>query len=358
MAALTLKLKLNHNQIAPAIVTYGQDVSTIVLGEPGIGKTAILKMLAKMLPTHTPVYLDCPWQDVGDLGMNVPFRDEGQLRWIIKDIFTRTGKPLILMLDELFKSQPHMKPILTTVLLERRIGDWRMPDGSLLFATSNNVSDGVGDRVQGHEGNRVSFIQLRKPPADQWCNWGRNHGIHPAILTWAEFNPTAFASYLDGKSAENNPFIFNPRTNPVIYVSPRSLEKASHILKGADIVGDDTTLAYLHGTVGEMAAESIFTMHRMDKEIPKVKDAIRDPQKTLVPTSPASQYLFMNNATAPGQIETAGDMAAVTEYVGRFNSRELGGVFYNLMFGTDHLVPLARTCNALRQWGGKNIELL
>jgi hypothetical protein len=262
------------------------------------------------------------------------------------------------MFDEYLKAPPHMRPVLATAIHEKRFGDWKMPKGSIVFATSNNVSDGLGDRVIGHEGNRLTIVRKSNPTSEEYCLWGRNNGIHPAVLTWAENNPTAFMAYTDGRSAENNPLIFHPKNNPVTFVSCRSSSKASDILHKMPLLGDDTCRALLDGTIGEAAANSLWAMAKLDRELPKVAAVIAAPETHVLPGSHAAQLLFMNNCIAKGQIVTVGDMTAVVKYVSRFENREFQGAFYHMVATTEHLRTVARGCQALRQWGGNNIDLL
>lgn len=358
MSTLSFRTPLNHAQLVNTITTIGKDVTLLVLGTPGSAKSYMLKDAAARLPTHHPVYIDVPLLDVGDIGMNLLDKDTSTLKWHPQHYLTQSGKPLLVMFDEYLKAAPHMRPVLATAIHEKRFGEWKMPPGSIVFATSNNVSDGLGDRVVGHEGNRITIVRKANPTAEEYCLFGRNNGIHPAVLTWAEYNPSAFMAYTDSRAAEANGMIFHPKNNPVTFVSCRSLSKASDVLHQHAILGDEVTRALLDGTVGEAASNTLFSMARLNTEIPKVADVIGAPETLPLPGNHAAQLLFMNNCIAHGQMVTSGDLTAVVKYVSRFENREFQGAFYHMVATTEHLRPVARGCNALRQWGGRNIDLL
>ena len=53
--------------VVNAIIRKGRERTVIVEGDIGSGKSSMLKMLAKELPTHTPCYFDCTTKDLGDM---------------------------------------------------------------------------------------------------------------------------------------------------------------------------------------------------------------------------------------------------------------------------------------------------
>lgn len=60
---------VNLKQAEELIATVGKDITVHLRGQPGIGKSSILKTLASRFPTHIPVYIDCADLDLGDLAM-------------------------------------------------------------------------------------------------------------------------------------------------------------------------------------------------------------------------------------------------------------------------------------------------
>ena len=56
-------------QAEELIATVGKEVTVHLQGQPGIGKSTMLKGLAERFPEHIPVYIDCADLDLGDLAM-------------------------------------------------------------------------------------------------------------------------------------------------------------------------------------------------------------------------------------------------------------------------------------------------
>lgn len=262
------------------------------------------------MPDHTPCYVDCQLLDLGDFAL--PFVvDENAMKVTRFAPNARFGfqldKPVIIMLDEVGKAMRTVKNVLLTLMLEHRIGDVILPEGSIVFGTTNLTSDGVGDSLEAHVRNRVSFVKVTKPHAgfnadgtiddDSWGRWALNNDIDPAILGWVREYPHALASYTEGESQKDNPYIYHPtHAGQVAYVTPRSLEKASHIAKQRDVLGDEVTLASLAGCVGESAARDMEAFFRVVDSLPTWASIIADPDTAKVPDDIAAKHLLVLRA--------------------------------------------------------------
>ena len=253
MSVINFGHNVSLKDFAHAITAVGKNVTVIGQGEPGIGKSAMLKVLAKQNPTHTTAYIDCTLLDLGDFALPYTETVEDSLTGVNKitkfapnaRFKMHEGKPVIVMLDEIGKAMKAVKNVLLTLMLEHRIGDHYLPDGSIVFGTTNLLTDGVGDMLEAHARNRVCFVTVRKPDADEWIEWAISNDIDPTIIAWVKQFPHALASYTDGSQAEN-PYIFNPtRAGMGAVVTPRSLEKASFIAKQRGELGDALTISQL-----------------------------------------------------------------------------------------------------------------
>jgi hypothetical protein len=251
---------LSLNEFANAVATVGQDVTIIGQGEPGIGKSSMLKVLAQRLPHYETAYIDCTLLDLGDFALPYTELASTQRPNLKVTQFApnarfkfQSDKPVIIMLDEIGKAMKAVKNVLLTLMLEKRIGDVKLPEGSIVFGTTNLATDGVGDSLEAHARNRVCFVTVRKPSAgftadgsvesDSWGAWALENDIAPEIIAWVKQFPHALESYTD-KAQKDNPYIFNPtRAGQSAFVTPRSLEKASHIAKKRAILGDSVTIS-------------------------------------------------------------------------------------------------------------------
>ena len=251
---------ISINDAPKLIATVGNDVTVVLLGEPGIGKTNVLRKVHETLGAddYIPIYIDCPVIGDGDLGMRIPDRDTKQLETYISSLFPmQSGKKLIIMLDEIGKVSKMMGKVFTRLMLDRVLMDIKLPEGSIVFATSNLASDGVGDFFEGHVGNRVAFVEVAKPNHKEWLTWATNNGVSAVTKALVSIMPKLFQSYrtLSADRLRENPHIYNPTGNNKSFASPRSMYKADLVAQMAGRLGDRVTRATLCGLVGEATAE-------------------------------------------------------------------------------------------------------
>ena len=67
-------LKINLKQAATLVRNCGSSNTFIMRGQPGVGKSDILKTLKRELPDYLPCYIDVANLDLGDLGLH-PMHD-------------------------------------------------------------------------------------------------------------------------------------------------------------------------------------------------------------------------------------------------------------------------------------------
>jgi hypothetical protein len=303
---------LSLNEFANAIATVGSDVTIIGQGEPGIGKSSMLKTIAKRFPDYELAYIDCTLLDLGDFAL--PYTELASSSGDLKvtkfapnaRFKFQSGKPVIVMLDEIGKAMKAVKNVLLTLMLEKRIGDVSLPEGSIVFGTTNLSTDGVGDSLEAHARNRVCFVTVRKPSAgfgadgsvenDSWGAWALDNNIAPEIIAWVKQFPHALESYTDS-AQKDNPYIFNPtRAGQSAFVTPRSLEKASHIAKKRSELGESVTISALAGTIGESAARDMQAFFTVVDKLPTWEAIMDSPSSAKVPDDAVAKCILVFSA--------------------------------------------------------------
>lgn len=345
------------DEIPRLLTLVGESITVVLKGEPGIGKSSVLKTLETMQgDAYDYIYVDCPVKDVGDTAMSVPDNDKTKLVQLVTDLFMLDSpKPKVIMLDEFMKTSKLLQTMWTRLMLERCVGDKRLPAGSIVFATSNHTSDGVGDSMLAHAGNRVMIVNVDKPRHVAWNLWASKHGISSVLRAWVAMNPRCLASYLDG-GQDDNEFIFNPTRRGVMsFVSPRSLAKVDVVVKNHIKLGRSLTRAGLAGTCGAAFANSFEAYLMLEKELVSVGTIIKDPLNVTIPEKPAALFLTMFNAV--DTIETQDDLSAFMEYVNRIKSEEVQECFFTMAL-QGRISKLASRNAQMKEWGVKNLELM
>ena len=282
---------LSLDQCVTAIKAVGSQRTILMQGDIGNGKSSTLNTLSDDLPNHTPCYFDCTTKDLGDL--NLPnmavMNEQGYVTFVPnEELGAHLGKPIILMIDELGKANPAVKNALLRVMQERTVGSIKLHPDSIVYATTNKGSEGVGDMLPPHARNRVSVVQVRKTDNMAWIEWGINNGIDHSLLGWCKDNPQLFASFEEVKDPDENPYIFHPKQQRTAFVTPRSLHSASDILHQRHAFDDQTLTALLMGTIGDRGAMDLMAFVKLADQLPSLQSIKDDPKNAKVPDSAAA----------------------------------------------------------------------
>jgi hypothetical protein len=331
---------LNHKQIVSLIKSVGPSRTVLVEGEAGVGKTSILYELAKdpdYAQHHVIKPIDCTQLADGSVWMPDIDRVNGVSRELPNERFgvsksNRRGidgsTPVVICLDEIAKARQSIKDIIAPIVYERRIGEYYLPERSVVFACTNLSVEGLGDSMQAHLRNRLVRVQMRKPTKDEWLNdFAITNGLHEAVLATVEEFPQVFESFMDyqpggsnasKKLAQENPYIFNPSAQQDAWVTPRSLHAASDVLQVQDAMDDTTLEAALSGTVGRAFAAQMASYIRFGKQLPSFARIVADPEGTPLPNNAAAQIVLAFKLLT--QTNTRDEAAAVTTFISRANA--------------------------------------
>jgi hypothetical protein len=308
MSIINFGKTISLNDFAHAVVECGHEVTLVGEGEMGIGKSAMLKEIAKRLPTHLPAYIDCTLLDLGDFALPYTVEENGMrvTKFAPNARFRfHEGKPVIIMLDEIGKAMGAVKNVLMTLMNEWRIGDHFLPEGSRVFATTNLGMENLGDLLQPHQRNRICSVRIRKPEAEEWIeNYALSNDIAPEVITWVKQFPQCLAAG-DDIAQRDNPYInVIGQTKTGAVVTPRSLEKASHIAKRRAVLGDELTISMLIGVIGESAARDMQAFFTVVDKLPTWDAIIASPSTAKLPDDTIARCICVFGAISRVQKDT------------------------------------------------------
>lgn len=318
-------MQLSINQIFKLISTNGVDKTYIIEGPMGSGKSSIVKLFDASV--YDVVTVDCTQWDVGDVQIPSVDRERKVVEFLPNVLLMGNGKPMVILLDEIGKASRPVQNALLPVMLERRVGAIPLPAGSIVFGATNLGAEGVGDLFQAHACNRVSFIEMRHPTADEWITWGLGNNVHEAMLAWAkEEERRLFGSFKEFDRPEDFPYGFHPREKRRSFVTPRSLYLASIELREdrrQAIDDPDITLAAIAGNIGQRAALDLMAFVQMADKLPAWASIINAPDRATVPDNAAAMMMTVHRAVMRSTKET---LDAVMTYVKRL-PKEMQCVF-------------------------------
>jgi len=292
---------LNLDQCVDLIKAVGSKRTVLAQGDMGNGKSSMIHMLGDLLPEHRKVYFDATTKDLGDI--MIPsmqsIEQDGCVRMVPhEELGLHLNGPIILMLDEIGKANPAVKNAMLRLILERKIGSYSLHPDSVVFATTNKGSEGVGDMLPPHARNRMTVVQIKKTNHMDWIEWGINNGIDHSLLGWVKDNPQLMHSFEDVKDPDENPYIFHPKQQRAAFVTPRSLEAASDILKTRSGMDDTTLTAALMGTIGDRGAMDLMAFVSLADQLPSLQSIKDDPANAKVPISAAAVCMVVYRTLA------------------------------------------------------------
>lgn len=305
------------------IMALGSETTPHLIGEPGIGKTAMFERVVERTGFRG-VYMDVPTLELGEIGIPMPNHQTKTTTLYPNEAWGfHLNEPMVIFLDEFTK--PSSQAVMNTLhplLNERRIANFKLHPDSIVITAGNNSSDGVGDNMKAHSLNRITVIPVRKPTYEEYIDYGATHGMAAEVMAWVKAYPHALAPYNDPTQADNA-YIFNPKYPKRSFFSPRSGMRASHIIKKRDRISKNALMAALIGTIGESAARDMMAYIDVADALPTWEQIMADPKNAQVPTSPAALCIMAYGAIQ--RIERA-NIGKWFEYIKR-TPTELQSVF-------------------------------
>lgn len=326
---MSASLYLSLKEATSLVTSIGHTNTIVIEGPPGVGKSSILKTFPES--RYERVYLDAAVMEPSDLLYPMANQATREVEFVPNALMKlrkaeESGKPIVVMVDELGKAPKAVMNALLPLLLEHRIGIHYLPEGSVVFATTNLATDGVGDNIPAHARNRVTTVHCYGPSATDWIDWAAGNEIDPVVMAWVHENPQAldcYANPMSGIKAESNPYIFNPQKGVTkLFTSARSLAHAGTVVAARHELGSAFQAA-LTGTIGSAAASDMMAFVAADDSMAKWSDIINDPMKAKLPTGIA---VFVQALKCASRLEE-NNMDAVLRYVDRWTQDEGKGLF-------------------------------
>jgi hypothetical protein len=172
------------------IQALAHEQSIMLLSPPGLGKSDIVRQAAAELglPCHSLLGTQLAPEDVSGVPKIV---GERSVFCPPRALLPEAAEPFCLFLDELPAASPDVQKALSSLLVERRIGEHTLPPGSWVVAAGSRLEDRALVRAMSSALiNRVFLLQVRVD-VDEWLNWAHSAGIHSDILAFIAFMPEA-----------------------------------------------------------------------------------------------------------------------------------------------------------------------
>lgn len=189
-------------------------------------------------------------------------------------------KVVILFLDELNSAPPAVQAAAYQLILNRKIGQYDLPDNVVIIAAGNRETDkGVTYRMPAPLANRFIHFELRVD-FDSWLTWAVTHDIHADVI-----------GYLSDHKVDL--FDFSPTSSSRSFASPRSWTFVSDILQ--ERMDDKQVMDVIAGTVGEGIAHKFNGHRKWSSQLPRAEDVLDGKVKELKVQEISAQYSLIVN---------------------------------------------------------------
>ena len=251
-------------------------------GPPGIGKSEVVQEVADELKGHV-IDLRMAQMEPTDI-RGIPFfnKDINKMDWaapvdLPDDEFASQFPIVVLFLDEMNSAPPAVQAAGYQLILNRRVGKYKLPDNVVIVAAGNRDSDkGVTYRMPMPLANRFLHLEMR---ADftSWQNWAVNKGIHKDVVGYLSF-------------AKQDLYDFDAKSASRAFATPRTWCFVSDLLNDEDDTDSDTLFNLISGAVGEGLAVKFAAHRKVAGRMPEPSDILSGKVKDLAVKEISAMY--------------------------------------------------------------------
>lgn len=286
-----------------AVTLYQADTAVHLVGPPGIGKSDTIRNdVREVLSAHYG-------EEFGIHDVLLPTVDAPDVRGFLvptkladgtpSSFYTRSGlmpskeylakHPRgIMFIDERNSADTLTQKAVAPVILEKRFGDERLPDGWQVYSASNRVEDRAGaSRALSMLVNRERTLYL-KSDITSWAIWAEEKKLHPMLIAFAKMRPGVV--FPEAVPKHDGPFC-----------TARSFTSAARLLAivaGTDDKGnpnmqipyDSLTLQLVSGDIGDGAAADLTAFLKLGDQLPTIDEVLDDPANCKCPKDLSAAY--------------------------------------------------------------------
>lgn len=157
-----------------------------IWGAPGIGKSSLVQQFAAEVGLSCVSLLGSQLAPEDLIG--VPQIEDGTSRFCPPRMIARK-EPYCLFLDELNACSHEVQKAFYSLIHERRVGEYYLPEGSIVIGAGNRAQDSaIVKPMSSALLNRMLHVHL-KVSHREWLDWANAQGIHHLIVEYIQTRP-------------------------------------------------------------------------------------------------------------------------------------------------------------------------
>ena len=250
-------------------------------GPPGIGKSDVVKQITDSLPNSHLIDIRLSLWEPTDI-KGIPYFDanQGKMVWgapseLPDEEFAKAFDNIVLFLDEMNSAAPAVQAAAYQLILNRRVGQYKLPDNVIIVAAGNREADkGVTYRMPAPLANRFIHLEMAVN-FDDWFQWAVNNKIHKDVVGYLNF-------------AKKDLYDFDPKSPSRSFATPRSWAFVSELLE--EDTDENTTTDLVAGAVGEGLAVKFMAHRKVAANMPNPTDILAGKVKEMSTKEISAMY--------------------------------------------------------------------
>lgn len=178
---MNLAVQVNQSELLEVLLNVAPIRPVFIWGAPGIGKSALVEQFASSVGLAYVSLLGSQLAPEDIIG--IP-QIKGEVSVFLPPEMIARDEPYCLFLDELNACSQEVQKAFYSLIHERRIGEYHLPEGSVVIGAGNRAQDGaIVKTMSSALINRMFHVQL-KASAEQWLSWAYEHKLHPSVVDY------------------------------------------------------------------------------------------------------------------------------------------------------------------------------
>ena len=267
MSTETLTRTVSPNKAKKSILrAFNKKRPIFLWGPPGIGKSEIVGQINDQVLKNSfliDIRLSL-WEPTDIKGIPYFDSNSSSMVWappaeLPTEQFASKYDNIVLFLDEMNSAAPAVQAAAYQLILNRRVGQYKLPDNVLIVAAGNREADkGVTYRMPAPLANRFVHLELAVD-FDDWFAWATENKIHKDVVGYLTF-------------AKKDLYDFDPKSPSRSFATPRSWSFVSELLEDDD--DENTTTDLVSGAVGEGLAVKFSAHRKIASSLPNPTDIL------------------------------------------------------------------------------------
>ncbi len=196
-STVTLSIKQIHElllNVAPVRPVF-------IWGPPGVGKSSLVEQFASSLGLECVALLGSQLAPEDLIG--IPKIEGAVSRFYPPSMIVR-DREFVLFIDELNIASPEIQKAFYSLILDKRIGEYRLPEGSIIIGAGNRAHDAaLAKQMPSALVNRMVHVHLRASHRE-WLEWAEANAIHRWVLDYVRSRPSQLSTEVP--PAKEEPF--------------------------------------------------------------------------------------------------------------------------------------------------------